>query len=64
MMVGEEVVGVLGVGSREEGRQFGQADREAIEAFAGLATLAMQHAASFEEREGRSRGTRCRLLAL
>jgi PAS domain S-box-containing protein len=55
MTVGDEVVGVLGVGSRDPGRRFGQADREAIEAFAGLATLAIQHAASFEERERRSR---------
>jgi PAS domain S-box-containing protein len=55
MIVGEEVVGVLGVGSRDEARQFGHADREAIEVFAGLAALAMQHAASFEERERRSR---------
>jgi len=55
MMVGDEVVGTLGVGSRDPRRQFGQADREAIEAFAGLATLAIQHAASFEERERTSR---------
>jgi len=55
MTVGDEVLGVLGVGSREAGRRFDQADREAIEAFAGLATLAIQHAASFEERERRSR---------
>lgn len=55
MILGDEVLGVLGVGSRDAARRFGQADREAIEAFAGLATLAIQHAASFEERERRSR---------
>ena len=55
MVVGDEVVGVLGVGSRDPGRHFDRADHEAIEAFAGLATLAIQHAASFEERERRSR---------
>jgi two-component system, OmpR family, phosphate regulon sensor histidine kinase PhoR len=55
MTVGGEVLGVLGVGSRDADRRFDQADREAIEAFAGLATLAIQHAASFEERERRSR---------
>jgi len=55
MTVGDEVLGVLGVGSRDPARRFDQADREAIEAFAGLATLAIQHAASFEERERRSR---------
>ena len=55
MIVGGEVLGVLGVGSRDPGRRFERADREAIEAFAGLATLAIQHAASFEERDRRSR---------
>ncbi len=55
MTVGDEVLGMLGVGSRDPGRRFDQADREAIEAFAGLATLAIHHAASFEERERRSR---------
>ncbi|MBA3717711.1 MAG: GAF domain-containing protein [Actinobacteria bacterium] len=55
MTLGDEVLGVLGVGSRDESRRFGQADREAIEAFAGLATLAIRHAASFEDRERRSR---------
>jgi GAF domain-containing protein len=55
MTVGDEVLGMLGVGSRDPERRFDQADREAIEAFAGLATLAIQHAASFEERERRSR---------
>ena len=55
MTVGGEVLGVLGVSSRDPGRRFDRADREAIEAFAGLATLAIRHAASFEERERRSR---------
>ena len=55
MTVGNEVLGVLGVGSRDPARRFDDADREAIEAFAGLATLAVQHAASFEERDRRSR---------
>jgi PAS domain S-box-containing protein len=55
MTAGGEVLGVLGVGSRDPARRFDRADREAIEAFAGLATVAMQHAASFEERDRRSR---------
>ena len=55
MTVGDEVLGALGVGSRDPAREFDQADREAIEAFAGLATVAIQHAASFEERDRRSR---------
>ena len=55
MTVGDEVLGMLGVGSRDPELRFDQADREAIEAFAGLATLAIHHAASFEERERRSR---------
>ncbi len=45
----DEVRGVLGVGSREPGR-FDESDADALEAFAGLASLALRNAEAFEER--------------
>jgi PAS domain S-box-containing protein len=51
---GEEVRGVLGVGSHLEDR-FGDADVEVIEAFAGLAALALRNAEAFEERSRQAR---------
>jgi PAS domain S-box-containing protein len=55
MTGGGEVSGVLGVGTRDPDRRFTRADRETIEAFAGLAGLALRNAASFEERVRRGR---------
>jgi two-component system, OmpR family, phosphate regulon sensor histidine kinase PhoR len=55
MTSGGEVSGVLGVGTRDPARRFSRADRETIEAFAGLAALALRNAASFEERMRRAR---------
>ncbi|HET8529246.1 MAG TPA: GAF domain-containing protein [Gaiellaceae bacterium] len=42
----DEVQGVLGAG-RRDGRPFGPRDLEALEAFAGLASLALRNAATF-----------------
>ncbi|HYZ18686.1 MAG TPA: GAF domain-containing protein [Gaiellaceae bacterium] len=44
-----EARGVLGVGSRDPERSFGPDDAELLEAFAGLAGLAVRNAASFEQ---------------
>jgi PAS domain S-box-containing protein len=44
------VRGVLGVGSKTSGRTFTDADAELLEAFAGLASLALRNAESFAER--------------
>jgi PAS domain S-box-containing protein len=51
---GEGVRGVLGVGSRRPDR-FDEADVEVIEAFAGLAGLALRNAEAFEERGRQAR---------
>jgi PAS domain S-box-containing protein len=50
-----EVRGVLGVGVRDETRVFGEEEAEIIEAFAGLASLALRNAASFEQSERQAR---------
>ena len=44
----DEKRGVLAVGSRDAGRRFTDSDVETLEAFAGLASLALQNAGSFE----------------
>jgi PAS domain S-box-containing protein len=51
---GEGVRGILGVGSRQRDR-FDDADAEVIEAFAGLAGLALHNAEAFEERGRQAR---------
>ena len=51
---GDEVIGVLGVGSRRPGR-FDEADADVIGAFAGLAALALRNAHAFEERSRQAR---------
>ncbi len=43
--------GVLGVGSREPGRTFSDAEADALTTFATLASLALRNAESFEQRE-------------
>lgn len=48
------VRGVLGVCSREHGR-FGEEDLDVLEAFAGLASLALRNAEAFEERARQAR---------
>ena len=49
------VRGVLGVGSKTSGRAFTEADAELLEAFAGLASLALRNAESFAERTRQAR---------
>ena len=41
--------GVLGVATRDPERRFGELDRSLLETFAGLASLAVRNAASFEQ---------------
>jgi PAS domain S-box-containing protein len=41
--------GVLGVATRDPDRQFGQLDSDLLDTFAGLASLAVRNAASFEQ---------------
>jgi PAS domain S-box-containing protein len=41
--------GVLGVATRDPDRQFGKLDSDLLETFAGLASLAVRNAASFEQ---------------
>jgi PAS domain S-box-containing protein len=48
-------LGVLGVGSRPEGRAFDEADADVLEAFASLASLALRNAQAFEERSRQAR---------
>jgi PAS domain S-box-containing protein len=55
MIWSEEVRGVVGVGLRDESREFGELDAEIIEAFASLASLALRNAASFEQTERQAR---------
>jgi PAS domain S-box-containing protein len=45
-----EVMGILGVGTRDPGRRFSQADAGLLEAFANLAALSLRNAESFAER--------------
>jgi two-component system, OmpR family, phosphate regulon sensor histidine kinase PhoR len=45
-----EVMGILGVGSRDPERRFSEADSGLLEAFANLAALALRNAESFAER--------------
>jgi PAS domain S-box-containing protein len=45
-----EVMGTLGVGTRDAGRRFSQNDAGLLEAFANLAALALRNAESFAER--------------
>jgi PAS domain S-box-containing protein len=61
-----ETRGVLGVGIRDKGRSFDDADVEALEAFASLASLALRNAESFEERTRQARVQRAfyRIAAL
>jgi two-component system phosphate regulon sensor histidine kinase PhoR len=49
------VRGVLGVGSRAAERTFTQGDADLLEAFAGLASLALRNAESFAERSRQAR---------
>jgi PAS domain S-box-containing protein len=50
-----ETRGVLGVGIRERGRRFDDADFDALEAFASLASLALRNAETFGERARQAR---------
>jgi PAS domain S-box-containing protein len=50
-----ETLGVLGVGARGGGREFVQTDADLLEAFAGLASLALRNAESFAERTRQAR---------
>jgi PAS domain S-box-containing protein len=50
-----EVMGILGVGTRDETRRFTQADAGLLEAFANLAALSLRNAESFEERSRQAR---------
>ena len=50
-----EVMGILGVGTRDSSRRFTQADAELLEAFANLAALALRNAESFAERSRQAR---------
>jgi PAS domain S-box-containing protein len=49
------VRGVLGVGSKRRVRSFTQADADLLEAFAGLASLALRNAESFADRTRQAR---------
>ena len=66
MVWGGEVRGVLGVGLRDPDRRFEQADSDLLEAFAGLASLALRNAESFAERTRQARVERAfsRIAAL
>ncbi|HET7554229.1 MAG TPA: GAF domain-containing protein [Gaiellaceae bacterium] len=50
-----EVMGILGVGTRDEERRFTGADASLLEAFANLAALALRNAESFAERSRQAR---------
>src|SRR6185503_75626 len=50
-----EVMGILGVGTREPARRFTQGDAGLLEAFANLAALALRNAESFAERTRQAR---------
>ncbi len=50
-----ETRGVIGVGTRDEGRTFSAADADSLTTFATLASLALRNAESFEEGERRAR---------
>ncbi|HJQ51872.1 MAG TPA: GAF domain-containing protein, partial [Gaiellaceae bacterium] len=54
MFWSDEVLGVLGVG-RREGRRFGERDANILEAFAGLAALALRNAEMFTQRARQAR---------
>jgi two-component system, NtrC family, sensor histidine kinase KinB len=47
--------GVLGVGSRDEQRHFDRNDVAVLETFAGLASVALRHASSFEQNARQAR---------
>jgi len=53
-----EVMGILGVGTRDASRRFTQADAGLLEAFANLAALALRNAESFAERTRQARTQR------
>jgi len=50
-----EVMGILGVGTRDAARRFTHADAGLLEAFANLAALSLRNAESFEERSRQAR---------
>ena len=50
-----ETRGVLGIGTKDPGRTFTDADAMLLEAFASLASLALRNAESFEERTRQAR---------
>ena len=50
-----EVMGILGVGTRDTARRFSQSDAGLLEAFANLAALALRNAESFAERTRQAR---------
>ena len=50
-----ETLGVLGVGLHGVGRTFAESDADLLEAFAGLASLALRNAESFAERTRQAR---------
>jgi PAS domain S-box-containing protein len=49
MLVGGDKQGVVGVSFRDPNRAFGEADANLLEAFAGLASVALRNAAAFEQ---------------
>jgi PAS domain S-box-containing protein len=51
----DETLGVLGVGVQGDGREFAQSDADLLEAFAGLASLALRNAESFADRTRQAR---------
>ncbi len=55
MTWGGQVHGVVGVGMRHDGAGFDAADAELLEAFAGLAALALRNAGSYEDRASQAR---------
>jgi PAS domain S-box-containing protein len=55
MTWGGHTRGVLGVGIRDGARRFDDADTELLEAYAGLAALALRNAESYEQRASQAR---------
>jgi PAS domain S-box-containing protein len=55
MTSSERTLGVLGVGARSGGRAFTASDAELLDAFAGLASLALRNAESFADRARQAR---------
>ncbi|HEY7207396.1 MAG TPA: GAF domain-containing protein [Gaiellaceae bacterium] len=58
MRWGDETTGLLGVGLRGDERRFRQTDADVLEAFAGLASLALQNAETFSRSASQARAQR------